>query len=66
MPREEERKEVRAEGKRSRIKERKKRESLELWFLYARGASQGVATRGWRGTTGSPRGNNYILRVSAP
>lgn len=30
------------------IKERKKRESLELWILYARGASQGVATRGWR------------------
>lgn len=37
------RKEVRAARVRSRIKERKKRESLELWFLYARGASQGVA-----------------------
>lgn len=41
------RKEVRAVGE--GIKERKKRESLELWILYARGASQGVvATQGWR------------------
>lgn len=58
---------ARRERERSRIKERKKRESLELWILYVRGASQGVGGyTGMARTAGSPRGNNYILRVSAP
>lgn len=40
---EKERKAVRSRGGggSSRIKERKKRESLELWILYARGANRG-------------------------
>lgn len=72
---EKERKEVLLGGggeEQSRIKEQKKRESLELWILYARGANWG-GRGGARGddymgmaqTAGSPRGNNYILRVSA-
>lgn len=60
------RKSARRERERSQIKERKKRESLELWILYARGASRGGGYTGMVPTAGSPKGNNYILRVSAP
>lgn len=59
------------EREQSRIKERKKRESLELWILYARGANREVEVgggdyMGMARTAESPRGNNYILRMSAP
>lgn len=50
------------------IKERKKRESFELWILYARGANRGWL-HGGEGTEDwlreSEKSNNYTLRVSA-